>query len=103
MKALDALVDEFAPKVGVKTACAAFGVNERSHRHRRQRDDGRGRVRPPMDPNRARRPHPAALVDAEKDVIVDTLCSDRFCDLAPAQVYPTLLDECWTPRWMSTW
>lgn len=36
---LDAKVAEFAGKVGVERACAAFGVNPRSHRYRRQRDE----------------------------------------------------------------
>ncbi|MHB2022634.1 MAG: IS3 family transposase [Mycobacteriales bacterium] len=35
----------------------------------------------------------AALTDAECDRVVEVLCSERFCDLAPAQVCATLLDE----------
>ncbi|MBI2710062.1 MAG: IS3 family transposase [Actinobacteria bacterium] len=89
---LDGLVDEFAPKVGRARACTAFAVNPRSHRHRRQRDDGRLVLAPPATPGPRRR-HPAALGDDEKDLIVATLCEERFCDLAPAQVYSTLLDE----------
>jgi putative transposase len=92
VKLLDARVEAFAPKVGVARACAAFGVNERSFRHRRQRDEGRLRLRPPAAPG-PRRPHPASLTAAEKDRIVEELCSERFVDLAPAQVYSTLLDE----------
>ena len=89
---LDAKVTEFAPKVGTTRACSAFAVNARSHRHRRQRDEGRLVLAPPAEP-RPRRRHPAALGDDEKDRIVETLCSERFVDLAPAQVYSTLLDE----------
>ena len=92
MRLLDGHVARFAGKVGVGRACAAFGVNERSYRHRRQRDQGRLRARPAAEPG-PRRPHPASLSDLEKDVIVETLCSERFVDLAPAQVYATLLDE----------
>jgi putative transposase len=33
------------------------------------------------------------IPDPERVSIVELLCSDRFCDLAPAQVYNTLLDE----------
>jgi len=40
VKTLDAKITEFAPKVGVKRACQAFGVNERTYRHRRQRGEG---------------------------------------------------------------
>lgn len=92
MKVLDTSVAQFAPKVGVRAACGAFGVNERSYRHRRQRDEGRLVLPPPADPT-PRRAHPASLSDEEKDVIVETLCSERFSDMAPAQVYTTLLDE----------
>lgn len=93
MKALDDKIAEFAPKVGVKRSCTAFGVNERTYRHRRQRGEGRAPVRPSRATGQPPRPHPASLTAAEKDVIVETLCSERFCDLAPAQVYSTLLDE----------
>ena len=49
---------------------------------------------PPADGEPApRRAHPASLSDEEKDCIVAELCSERFWDLAPAQVYTTLLDE----------
>jgi len=92
VKMLDAQVDAFAARVGVARACTAFGVNERSRRHRRQRDDGRLPVTPPAVVG-PRRPHPASLSAVEKDRIVETLCSERFWDLAPAQVYSTLLDE----------
>ena len=89
---LDANVETFAERVGVTRACAAFGVNPRTHRHRRQAAEGRQRPRPPRQP-RPRRAHPAALSDEEKDGIIAELCSERFWDLAPAQVYTTLLDE----------
>ena len=89
---LDEQVAVFASKVGVETACRAFAVNQRSWRHRRQRDQGRLRRRAAVEPA-ARARHPASLSDAEKDQVVEVLCSERFCDLAPAQVYSTLLDE----------
>jgi putative transposase len=89
---LDTNITRFAPKVGVKAACAAFGTAERSYHYRRQRDEGRLVLPPPAEP-KPRRAHPAALTSEEKDLIVATLCEDRFVDLAPAQVYSTLLDE----------
>jgi putative transposase len=89
---LDAEVAAFAGRVGVARACCAFGVKPRSYRHRRQRREGRlpARKRAVSTP---RRPHPAALSAAEKEQVLAALCSERFCDLSPAQVYTTLLDE----------
>ena len=89
---LDQAVEDWTPRVGRTTACRAFGVNERTNRHRRQDGEGRARPRPPRE-RRERRPHPARLTNIEKDAIVAVLCEERFCDLAPAQVYMTLLDE----------
>jgi putative transposase len=89
---LDDLIEQWTGRVGRTMACVAFGVNERSNRHRRQNADGRARPRAAIEP-RERRPHPARLSDSEKEQIVTTLCEERFCDLAPAQVYTTLLDE----------
>jgi putative transposase len=89
---LDAQVSLHAEAVTVKRACAAFGVNERSYRHRRQRDQGRLAPPPPSTP-KVRAPHPAALSVIEKEQVVAALCEERFVDLAPAQVYSTLLDE----------
>src|SRR5207244_4377577 len=68
--------------VTVKRACAAFGVNERSYHHRRQRDEGRLPRRFPAEP-KVRAPHPASLSPAEKDQIIAALCEPRFVDLAP--------------------
>ena len=89
---LDAMVTEHAPRVGVAKACAAFAVNERSYHYRRQKAEGRLVPPAPAEP-KPRVSHPASLTDDEKDLIVEVLCSERFCDLAPAQVYMTLLDE----------
>jgi putative transposase len=88
---LDARVTVFAERVTVKRACRAFGVNERSYRHRRQRDHAG--LPPRLREPKVRGPHPASLTAVENDVIVTVLCEDRFVDLAPAQVYSTLLDE----------
>ncbi len=90
--ALDSNVDHFTRRVGVGRVCAAFGVNPRTHRHHHQRAAGRLVPRPAAEP-KPRRPHPASLSDEEREVVVELLCSERFCDLAPAQVYATLLDE----------
>lgn len=66
-------------------------MNPRTHRYRRQ--VGSGRYTPRVRARRPRVAHPAKLSDAERQEILDVLCSERFADMAPAQVYTTLLDE----------
>jgi len=89
---LDTEVSVFASKVGVEKACQAFRVHPRSFRYRRQRDTGRLTPRGKVGPF-PRAPHPASLSVTEKNQVVALLCSERFWDVAPAQVYSTLLDE----------
>lgn len=87
------MIETWTPRVGRERACAAFGVPSRTLRHRRQQAQGRGRPRPSRASGRPRTPHPARIDDAERARIVGVLCEPRFVDLAPAQVYATLLDE----------
>ena len=76
---------ELAGQVGVKAACAALGVARATFYRRR---------RPAKTGQRQSRPKPArALSDAERSEVFDVLCSERFADRAPAEVYATLLDE----------
>jgi putative transposase len=86
----DAAVAELAPTVGVRAACEAVGVAQagyyRRHRHSPAPD------RPAPIPHRQRR-QPRALTEAEQQAILDELHSDRFVDVAPAEVWATLLDE----------
>ena len=87
-------IDTWAPRVGTARACRAFGVSPRTWRHRRQ--DAEGRL--PARPSRATPPEthkavPWKIPEAERERIREVLCSDRFVDLAPAQVHATLLDE----------
>lgn len=69
----------------MKAACAALGVARATfYRRRRPRTTGQ----------RQSRPKPArALSEAERSEVFDVLCSPRFADRAPAEVYATLLDE----------
>jgi putative transposase len=68
-------------------ACAALGVARASvHRHRARRD------RPPVAPQPRPRP-PRALAAEERHTILARLREPRFADLAPAEIYATLLDE----------
>ena len=72
-----------APSVGTTAACAALGVARASFYRR---------AKPRLEP--APRPTPArALSMDERQVVLDTLNSQRFVDAAPATVYATLLDD----------
>lgn len=82
---LDAAVDDLAPRIGRKSACAAMGRSRATHYRRRRQ--------PVLGPP-APRPRPArALSDPEIDAVMAELNSERFCDKAPAQIWATLLDE----------
>jgi putative transposase len=76
-------VNELAGAVGTQAACQALGVSRATvYRRRRPR------------PCPAPRPRPArALAEAERQAILAVLHHPRFVDLAPAEVYATLLDE----------
>ena len=73
-----------APLLGVLATCAAFGVALATYyRHRA-----------PVHGPRPRRPSPPRrLGDAERHVVLDVLHEPRFVDLAPAEVFATLLEE----------
>ena len=73
-----------AGHVGVSAACEALGL-ARATFYRRRR---------PKTGQRQPRPAPArALSEAERSEVFEVLCSPRFADRAPAEVYATLLDE----------
>ncbi len=86
-------IEAWAPRVGIDRAARAFGVSPRTFRHRRQATEGRARPRPSRATGEARARHPARIPDDERQQIRDLLCSERFRDLAPAQVYAALLDD----------
>ena len=68
-------------------ACAALGLSRASVHRRRTR-----LTQPPAEP--APRPSPPrALTAEERLTVLDRLREPRFADLAPAEVYATLLDE----------
>jgi putative transposase len=71
--------------VGVQAACQAFGVSRAGYyRHHAE----------VCRPHSSQRPTPPrALSPRERQSVLDTLHSDRFVDLAPREVYATLLDE----------
>ena len=79
-------VADLSCEVGVAPACRALTLPRASYY--------RSMVTPlyPMEP--AGRPTPArALSPEEKAIVLEALNSERFCDMAPAAVYATLLDE----------
>lgn len=76
-------VTELGPQLGVAPTCAALGVARATYYRSRQ---------PRTVP--ASRPIPArALSPGERQAVLDVLHEPRFMDLAPAEVYATLLDE----------
>jgi putative transposase len=86
----DQAVVELTSQLGVRAACQAVGAAQAGY-YRRQRHSP-APDRPAPTPHRDR-PQPRALTKAEQQVILDMLHSDRFIDLAPAEVWATLLDE----------
>jgi hypothetical protein len=86
----DQAVMELIPQLGVRAACEAVGAAQAGY-YRRHRQSP-APARPEPIPHSQRR-QPRALSTAEQQVILDVLHSDRFADLAPAQVWATLLDE----------
>lgn len=76
-------VAEIAPLVGIVMACAMLAAARATYYRRRM-----PRLVVPV-----RRPSPRALTAGERQVVLDVLHEPRFVDLAPAEVYATLLDE----------
>jgi len=76
-------VTELSCAVAVSNACAALSVPRASYYRS---------LRPRM-PARKRPPSPRALSAHERQAVLDVLHSERFVDLAPAQVWAMLLDE----------
>jgi transposase InsO family protein len=76
------------PAAGITAAaCTALGASRASVYRRRSH-----LAQPPVEP--APRPSPPrALSAAERQTVLDLLREPRFADLAPAEIYATLLDE----------
>jgi putative transposase len=82
--------NEVHPIIGVAPACAALAINRAEIYRDRERLVKIGEIRMP----RSHRPRPPlALSEAERTTLLLILDSERFCDLAPAAVFATLLDE----------
>lgn len=87
---IDQAVIELTPRLGVRGACEAVGVSRAGY-YRRHRQSPLP-ARPEPVAHRQRR-QPRALSAAEQQAILEVLHSDRFADLAPAEVWAILLDE----------
>jgi putative transposase len=80
---LIATVTNLGPRLGIAATCNALGMARATYYRRR-----RSQSAPPR-----RRSSPRALTDAERMAVVAVLHEPGFVDLAPAEVYATLLDE----------
>ena len=83
---IDACVAALEPLIGTGPACRAAGKSKATH-YRRQRPG------PPPAPRPSRSSPANALSAEEVEAVLATLRSERFADLAPAQVWAILLDE----------
>jgi putative transposase len=82
-----------ASTVGVQPACAALGVS-RATFYRERSPQPPVRTEPVgAEPDAPGRSHPRALDGTERQAVLDTLHSPRFCDVSPAEIYATFLDE----------
>jgi putative transposase len=80
-------LEELSALIGRTRACAAVGIHRQTwYRHHRSSPA-------PVRPARERRAHPAKLSAAEEDQVLAVLRGPRFVDMAPAEVWATLLDE----------
>lgn len=86
---METAADELAPLIGRTKACQAVGLS-RSTWYRRHHPTPRP-AGPPTP--QAVRPQPRALSQAERDELWAIMHEERFVDLAPAEIYATLLDE----------
>jgi putative transposase len=78
------LVVETSSVDGIEATCDALGVNRATYYRWLQ---------PDVFWVAPRRHQPRALLPEETSAVLEVLHEDRFADLAPAQVYATLLDE----------
>jgi putative transposase len=86
----DRAVAELAPHVGVRAACHAVGAAQAGY-YRRHRHSPPAQRPAPL--GHRERVQPRALSLPERQAILDVLHSNRFVDVAPAEVWATLLDE----------
>jgi putative transposase len=77
-----ATIESVVSEVGIKSACEALELPRATlYRHRKPRPQPTPRPKPER-----------ALSEAERQTVLETLNSEPFADLAPAQIYNQLLD-----------
>lgn len=77
-------IKQLGPELGIVATCAALGVARATFYRQLQ---------PPVHGPARKRANPMELSAAEKAAVLAVLQEERFVDLAPAEVYATLLDE----------
>ncbi len=78
--------EELATDVGTAAACRAMGLSRATVYRQRSRLST-------SSEERCKRRQPRALLDGERQEVLDVLHSKRFVDKAPAVVYAALLDQ----------
>jgi putative transposase len=86
----DQAIATLAPRIGTRAACAASGVAQASWYRRHRASPALARRAPVPHRDRVQ---PRALSAAERAAILAALHAEQFADLAPAEVWATLLDE----------
>jgi putative transposase len=81
---MTSLVKEVGPELGIVAACAAMGLARATYYRE---------LEPQRYGPKPRKVSPRELGRPEKDAVLAVLSEERFVDLAPAEVYATLLDE----------
>ena len=84
---------ELTPALGLAAACRAMGLWRGAPGRHKARAHRTAFVGPPSAPRPARPRSSLALSEVEQTLVLQALCSERFCDTAPAAVHATLLDE----------
>jgi putative transposase len=89
---IDTAIGQLSRLVGVKAACEAVGRARASHyrAHHPVTASSAAAAHTAQAPARpARQLQPRALSDAERKAVLDVLHSERFADMAPAEIYAT--------------
>lgn len=85
---IDETIIELTPLVGVRAACLAVGRPRATHYRHHRKSPASPRA-PRQEPAR----QPRALTPDEETQVLEVLHSERFVDMAPAEIHAVLLDE----------